>query len=50
MAPVLADCADGTDAHLVCTTEQLQGLLVLGADLPVQVADLIHQLVPLEGG
>ena len=38
------------DAHLVSATEKLQTLLMLGTDLPVQVADLIHQLVPLESG
>lgn len=50
MAAVLSDSTQHTNAHLVRATEQLQALLVLGADLPVQVARLIHQLVPLEGG
>ena len=50
MALVFTDCADSTDTHLVCSTEELQGFLVLWADLPVQVARLIHQLVSLEGG
>lgn len=38
------------NAHLVGAAEQLQTLLMLRADLPVQVTDLVHQLVPLEGG
>lgn len=50
MALVFADRADGTDTHLVSPTEELQGLLVLRADLPVQVSQLIHQLVPFERG
>lgn len=50
MAPVFTDCADGTDTHLVRSTEQLQGLLVLRADLPVQVPQFVHQLVPFERG
>lgn len=50
MAPVLTDSADSTDAHLVRSAEQLQGLLVLRADLPVQVSQLVHQLVPFECG
>lgn len=39
-----------TDTHLVSATEQLQTLLMLGTDLSVQVADFIHQLVPLKSG
>lgn len=50
MAAVLSDSTKHADTHLVRTTEQLQALLMLGADLPVQVARLIHQLVSLEGG
>lgn len=50
VAAVLSDSTQHADAHLVRATEQLQAFLVLGADLPVQVARLIHQLVPLEGG
>lgn len=42
--------AEHANAHLVCPTKQLQTLLVLGADLPVQVTDFVHQLVPFEGG
>lgn len=37
-----------TDAHLVGATKQLQPFLVLGADLPVEMTRLIHQLVSLE--
>lgn len=48
MAAVFPDGAQHTDAHLVRATEQLQAFLVLGADLPVQVARLIHKLMPLE--
>lgn len=50
MAPVLTDCADSADTHLICSTEELQGLLVLRADLPVQVYQRLHQLVPFECG
>lgn len=50
MAPVLADRADSADTHLIRLAEELQGLLVLRADLSVQVPQLVHQLVPLEGG
>lgn len=50
MAAVLPDGTQHTDTHLVRATEQLQALLVLRTDLPVQVTCLIHQLVPLEGG
>lgn len=50
MAAVLSDSTQHADAHLVRATEQLQALLVLGADLPVQVARLVHELVPLERG
>ena len=50
VALVLLDGAQNADAHLVRLAEELQALLMLGADLPVQVADLVHQLVPLEGG
>lgn len=50
MPLVLADSTEGANTHLVSTTEQLQALLVLRADLTVQVSQLIHQLVPLEGG
>ena len=50
VAAVLSDSAQHTDTHLVRATEQLQALLMLRADLPVQVARLVHQLVPLEGG
>lgn len=50
MAAVLSDSTQHTDAHLVRAAEQFQALLVLGADLPVQVARFIHQLVSLEGG
>lgn len=39
-----------TDTHLVSATEQLQTLLMLGTDLPVQVANFVHQLVPFESG
>lgn len=42
--------AQHANAHLVGAAEQLQTLLMLRADLSVQVTDLIHQLVPLEGG
>lgn len=42
--------AQHANAHLVGAAEQLQTLLMLRADLPVQVTDFIHQLVPLEGG
>lgn len=48
MTPVLADGADSTDTHLISTTKELQTLLVLRADLPVQVPKLIHQFVSLE--
>lgn len=47
---MLSDSAQHTDAHLVRATEQLQAFLMLVADLPVQVARLIHQLVSLKGG
>lgn len=47
---MLSDSTQHTDTHLIRATEQLQALLMLGADLPVQVARLIHQLVSLEGG
>lgn len=47
---MLSDRAQHAYTHLVRATEQLQAFLVLGTDLPVQVARLIHQLVPLEGG
>lgn len=50
MAAVLPHSTQHTYAHLVRATEQLQALFMLGADLPVQVARLIHQLVSLEGG
>jgi len=50
VAAVLFDSTQHADAHLVGATEQLQAFLVLRADLPVQVARLVHQLVPLEGG
>lgn len=50
VAPVFTDCADSADTHLVRSAEQLQGLLVLRADLPVQVPQLVHQLVPFERG
>lgn len=50
MAAVLFDSTQHADTHLVRATEELQAFLVLGADLPVQVARLIHQLVSLEGG
>lgn len=50
MALVFFHCAQHADTHLVGATEQLQTLLMLRADLPVQVADFIHQLVPLKGG
>lgn len=50
MAAVLPDSAQHADAHLVGATEQLQAFLVMGADLPVQVTGLVHQLVSLEGG
>lgn len=50
VSAMFSDRAQHTDAHLVGATEQLQALLVLGADLPVQVSRLVHQLVPLEGG
>lgn len=49
MTLVLADGADSTDTHLVGTAKELQALLVLWTDLPVQVPQLIHQFVPLEG-
>lgn len=42
--------AQHADAHLVGAAEQLQAFLMLRADLPVQVTDFVHQLVPLEGG
>lgn len=42
--------AQHADTHLVGAAEQLQALLMLRADLPVQVTDFVHQLVPLEGG
>ena len=47
---VFLDRAQHADAHLVGAAVQLQPLLMLRADLPVQVPDLVHQLVPLEGG
>lgn len=47
---VLADSTEGTNTHLVRTTEQLQALLVLRADFTVQVPQYVHQLVPLERG
>lgn len=50
MAFVFFHCTQHTDTHLVSATEQLQTLLMLRADLPVQVADFIHQLVPLKSG
>lgn len=50
VSAVLSDSTQHADTHLVRATEQLQALLMLGADLPVQVARLIHQLVSLEGG
>lgn len=49
MALVLLDCAQHTDAHLVSAAIELQPFLMLRADLAVQVADFIHQLVSLEG-
>lgn len=39
-----------TDTHLIGAAEQLQAFLMLWADLPVQVADLINQFVPFESG
>lgn len=50
MAFVLLHRAQYADTHLVSAAEQLQALLMLWADLPVQVTDFVHQLVPLEGG
>lgn len=50
VTPVLSDRTQHTDAHLVGAAEQLQALLMLRADLPVQVTRLIHQLVSFEGG
>lgn len=47
---VLLDRAQHTDAHLVGAAVEFQALLMLGADLSVQVADFIHQLVAFEGG
>lgn len=49
MTFVFFDCAQHADTHLVGATVQLQALLVLGTDLPVQVPDFIHQLVPFKG-
>lgn len=49
MAAVLSDGTQDADAHLVRPAEQLQAFLMLGADLSIQVAQLIYQLVPLEG-
>lgn len=48
MAFVLFDRAQDTDAHLISAAEQLQTLLMLRTDLSVQMADFIHQLVPLK--
>lgn len=48
MTFVLLHGAQNTDTHLVRLAEELQTLLMLGANLSVQMADLIHQLVPLE--
>lgn len=50
MAAVLSDRTQHTDAHLVRAAEQLQAFLMLRTDLPVQMARLVDQLVPLEGG
>lgn len=50
VALVLLDRTKHTDAHLVGAAVELQPLLMLWADLAVQVADFIHQLVSLEGG
>lgn len=50
MTFVLLDRTQHTDTHLVGATEQLQALLMLGTDLSVQVADFVHQFVPLESG
>lgn len=50
VAPVLTDGADSADTHLIRPAEELQGLLVLRADLSVQVSQLVHQLVPFERG
>lgn len=50
VALVLLDCAQHADAHLVSAAVELQPLLMLWADLAVQVADFVHQLVSLEGG
>ena len=47
---MLSHGAQHADAHLVRAAEQLEAFLVLRADLAVQVARLVHQLVPLEGG
>lgn len=49
MALVLLHSAQHTNTHLVCAAVQLQAFLVLWADLPVQMPNFIHQLVPLEG-
>lgn len=49
MALVLLHSAQHTDTHLVCATVELQAFLVLWADLPVQMSNLIHQLVSFEG-
>lgn len=50
MTFVFLHCAEHTDAHLVSPAEQLQAFLMLGTDLSVQVADLVHQLVPFKSG
>lgn len=50
MTFVFLHCAQHTDAHLVSPAEQLQTLLMLRTDLSVQVADLVHQLVPFKSG
>lgn len=49
MTLVLTDGADSTDTHLISTAKELQALLVLRADLSVQVPQLIHQFVSLKG-
>lgn len=48
MTLVLADGADSADTHLVGTAKKLQALLVLRADLSVQVPQFVHQFVSLE--
>ena len=50
MTLVLFHRTQHTDTHLISATKQLQTFLMLWADLPIQVADFVHQFVPFKSG